>query len=154
MTKELLAAFAILGVCVVIHVTGIALLGERLIRNREKIEARIGFASAAFLLITIFIVIILLHVGEAVIWATFYARAELFKDFETSLYFSLKSYSTVGYGDVLLPQNWRLLGTIEGISGVLLCGLSAAFLFAVVDGLFRFRVKRLKREQFRTQKPE
>lgn len=147
MTKELLAAFGILAVCVVIHVTGITFLGEQIIRRREEIEARIGFFSGAFLLIGIFSVLVVLHVGEAAIWAGFYARAELFKDFETSLYFSLKSYSTVGYGDVLLPQNWRLLGTIEGISGVLLCGLSAAFLFAIVDGLFRFRARRLRREK-------
>lgn len=147
MTKELLAAFGMLAVCVVIHVVGIVSLGEQIIRRREQIEARIGLFSGAFLLISIFSFLITLHVGEAAIWAVFYDRAELFKDFETSLYFSLKSYSTVGYGDVLLPQNWRLLGTIEGISGVLLCGLSAAFLFAIVDGLFRFRVKRVRREK-------
>ena len=147
MTKELLAAFGMLAICVVIHVIGIVYLGEQIIRRRELIEERIGLFSGAFLLISIFSFLITLHVGEAAIWAVFYARAELFKDFETSLYFSLKSYSTVGYGDVLLPQNWRLLGTIEGISGVLLCGLSAAFLFAIVDGLFRFRVKRVRREK-------
>ena len=151
MTKELLAALGIMGVCVVIHVTGIAFLGEQLIRQREKIEERIGFGWATLLLIAIFSVVILLHVGEAAIWAGFYARAALFKDFETSFYFSLKSYSTVGYGDVLLPPNWRLLGTLEAVSGVLLCGLSAAFLFAIVDALFRFRVKRLRRQLHKTQ---
>jgi ion channel len=147
MTRELLTAFAIMGICLVIHVTGIAIMGEQLIRVRDKIEAHIGFATAVALLISIFIILILLHLGQAAIWAGFYDQAGLFKDFETSLYFSLKSYSTVGYGDVLLPQNWRLLGTIEGISGVLLCGLSAAFLFAIINGLFRFRVHRFEKEK-------
>ena len=151
MTKELLAAFGIMGVCLVIHVTGMALLGEQLIRRRDEIEVRISVASAAVLLITVFSIVILLHIGEAAIWAAFYHQAGLFKDFETSLYFSLKSYSTVGYGDVLLPQNWRLLGTIEAVSGVLLCGLSAAFLFAIVNALFRFRVHRLQRERRKTR---
>lgn len=151
MTKELLAAFAIMGVCVVVHVTGIAFLGEQLIRQREKIEERIAFGWAALLLIAIFSIVIVLHIGEAAIWAGFYNQAALFKDFETSFYFSLKSYSTVGYGDVLLPPNWRLLGTLEAVSGVLLCGLSAAFLFAIVDALFRFRVKRLRRELHKTE---
>ena len=153
MVKELLIAFGIMGVCLVIHVTGIVLLGEELVRQRERIEARIGFAYAAFLLIVVFTVVIILHVCEATIWAGFYSWGGLFKDFETSLYFSMKSYSTVGYGDVLLPQNWRLLGTIEGISGVLLCGLSAAFLFAIVNALFRFRVHRLWRDQIHKTQP-
>lgn len=135
----------------VVHVTGIAFLGEQLIRQREKIEERIAFGWAALLLIAIFSIVIVLHIGEAAIWAGFYNQAALFKDFETSFYFSLKSYSTVGYGDVLLPPNWRLLGTLEAVSGVLLCGLSAAFLFAIVDALFRFRVKRLRRELHKTE---
>jgi len=135
----------------VIHVTGILFLGEKIVRRRKQIEKRIGFGYAGALLISVFAAIIVLHVSEAGIWAIFYWRASLFPDFETSLHFSLQSYSTVGYGDVGLPQNWRLLGTIEGISGVLLCGLSAAFLFAIVNALFRFRVQRLSREIHSTQ---
>ena len=146
MTKELLIAFAIMGVCLVIHVFGIVGLGEELVRRREKIEQRVGFIYAAGLLIIVFTVVILLHIIEGVIWAGFYYSAGLFADLETSLYFSLTSYSTLGYGDAVLPRNWRLLGTIEGISGVLLCGMSAAFLFAIVNALFRFRARRFMRE--------
>ncbi len=146
MARELLIASGIMGVCLVIHVTGILFLGEQFVRHRQTIEERVGFSYAAVLLISVFATIIVLHVTEAAIWAVFYWRAGLFPDFETSLHFSLQSYSTVGYGDVGLPQKWRLLGTIEGISGVLFCGLSAAFLFAVVSTLFRFRVQRLRRE--------
>ena len=50
--------------------------------------------------------IMLLHVAESSTWATFYYTSELFQDFETSLYFSLVSYTAIGYGDVVLPQNW------------------------------------------------
>src|SRR5262245_29740668 len=141
MTKGLLIAFAMMGICLVIHVAGIVLLGEYLLRRRERIEARKGLTYAGGLLIFIFSVLIVLHLLEATIWAGFYAWRGLFRDFETSLYFSLTSYSTLGYGDVLLPANWRLLGTIEGISGVLLCGLSISFLFVIVTALFQFRRK-------------
>jgi hypothetical protein len=91
------------------------------------------------LLIIVFGFILLLHLTEALVWALFYTWGEYFPNFETALYFSLKTYSTVGYGDVLLPKNRRLVGTIEAILGVLQCGLSTAFLFAVVNALFRFR---------------
>lgn len=147
MTRELLIAFGIMGLCVVIHVAGIVLLGEQLVRQRERIEERVGFTYSAALLLIIFAAVIFLHTIEATIWAGFYRWGGLFPDFETSLYFSLTSYSTLGYGDAVLPQNWRLLGTIEGISGVLLCGLSTAFLFAIVNALFRFRVRTFMREK-------
>jgi voltage-gated potassium channel len=154
MARELLIAFGIMAVCLVVHVTGMILLAEELVRQRLKIGARLGFVYAGIMLIAAFFVVITLHAGEAVIWAGFYDWAGLFKDFETSLYFSMQSYSTVGYGDVLLPEKWRLLGTIEGISGVLLCGLSAAFLFAIVNALFRSRLQRWEREDDQTTNSE
>jgi len=141
MTKGLLIAFAMMGICLVIHVIGIVFLGEYLLSRRERIEARVRATYSAFVLIFVFSVLIVLHMVEATIWAGFYAWRGLFHDFETSLYFSLTSYSTLGYGDVLLPATWRLLGTIEGISGVLLCGLSISFLFVIVNALFQFRRK-------------
>jgi hypothetical protein len=84
-----------------------------------------------------------LHILEACIWAVFYCWHQLFPNAETALYFSLGSYTTIGYGDVVLPEKWRLLGTLEGITGVLLCGLSTAFIFAVVNALFKIRVQQL-----------
>ena len=139
MLKPLIIACAILGICLVIHVTGIVFLGQQLVLRREKIQQRASFLYTSQLLIFVFSIIILLHIIEACVWAVFFWANGLFSDFETSIYFSLKSYSTVGYGDVLLPHDWRLLGTIEAITGVLLCGLSAAFLFAIVSAIFRFR---------------
>ncbi|HEY5838778.1 MAG TPA: potassium channel family protein [Pyrinomonadaceae bacterium] len=147
MARVLLLAFAIMGLCLVIHVTGIVILGEEVVRRRAKIEERSGFTYAAGMLMVVFAIIVLLHLIEATVWAVFYYWSGLFSSFESALYFSLTSYSTLGYGDVLLPPSWRLLGTIEGISGVLLCGLSTAFLFAVVNALFSFGGLRVRRER-------
>ena len=49
---------------------------------------------------------------------------------ETALYFSTATFSTIGYGDVVLSSDWRLLGSLEGISGLLLIGWSTAYLVA------------------------
>jgi voltage-gated potassium channel Kch len=89
----------------------------------------------------------ILHVFEACIWAAFYAWYKLFPDWETSIYFSVVSYATIGYGDVVLPETWRLLGAIEGITGVLLCGVSTAFLFAIINAFFRMRVEQIQEKR-------
>lgn len=93
------------------------------------------------MIVGLFAGILFLHVIQTSIWAGFYYVKNLFSDFETSLYFSMVSFTTIGYGDVLLPRNWRLLGVIEGFSGVLLCGVSTAFIFAVVNALFQSRLR-------------
>ena len=94
----------------------------------------------------LFSLIMFLHILETSLWAVFYYTRALFSDFETALYFSLTSFTTIGYGDVLLPQRWRLLGAIEGVSGVLLCGVSTAFIFAVITAIFQMRLKQQRSE--------
>jgi voltage-gated potassium channel len=141
MLRELIFAFALVAACLVVHTTAMVMFTEWLFGKRAVIEKRPGLLSQATLLSLIFVVIIVLHLCETGIWALFYLQRGLFADLETSLYFSLVSYTTIGFGDVVLPQNWRLLGGIEGISGVLLCGLSTAFLFAYVNALLHIRVQ-------------
>jgi len=142
MLRELAFAFVMVALCVVIHTTGLVIFFEWLGKRRAMIEQHSSMLSYALLLILVFGVIILLHLADTSIWAAFYYWRNLFVDFETSFYFSLGSYTTIGYGDVVLPKPWRLLGGIEGVSGVLLCGLSTAFIFAIVNVLFRIRIQK------------
>jgi len=78
--------------------------------------------------------IITLHLLTVLVWAGFY-RWNFFPSWESAFYFSAASYSTVGSGDLLLPRIWRTLGPVESVTGVLMCGLSAALLFAIVTRL-------------------
>ncbi len=77
---------------------------------------------------------ILLHLTEILLWAAFY-RLRCFRSWESCFYFSATSYSTVGYGDIVLPPVWRVLGPVEAIMGVLMCGLSVSALFAIATRL-------------------
>jgi len=54
-------------------------------------------------------------------------------DAESSCYFSAVTDTTVGYGDLVLPQEWRLVGAVEGLTGILMSGLSTGLFFAVVS---------------------
>ena len=86
------------------------------------------------LMVRLTTLIVCLHMLQIVLWALFY-RLYCFSHSESAFYFSATSYSTVGYGDLVLPQAWRLLGPMESITGVLMCGLSVSFLYAVVHWL-------------------
>ena len=86
---------------------------------------------AALLMMRFTTATIVLHVLQILLWAGFY-RWRCLPSWETGFYFSATSYSTVGYGDVVLPRIWRLLGPIESITGVVMCGLSVSVLFAIL----------------------
>jgi hypothetical protein len=76
------------------------------------------------------------HLLEIAVWAIFYWQKECLPDLESAFYFAGVTYSTVGYGDIVLRDNWRLLGPIEGLTGILMCGLSTGLFFATVSKLY------------------
>lgn len=90
------------------------------------------------------IAIILIHGIVIFLWASFY-RWECFGFWERAFYFSASSYATVGYGDVVLPDRWRLLGPLESMAGVLMCGISVCLLFSIITRLLGADLRRNNR---------
>jgi hypothetical protein len=80
-----------------------------------------------------------LHGLEIWTWAAAYLWIGALPDLETALYFSATTFSTLGYGDVVLEDRWRLFSSLEGVSGLLLIGWSTAYLVAAATRLGPFR---------------
>jgi voltage-gated potassium channel len=106
----------------------------------ERLTKRLSPWRAAVLMVQFAAAMIVLQISETMAWACFY-RWECFSAWETSFYFSAASYSTVGYGDVLLPQMWRALGPVESLTGMLMCGMSVSGLFAVLTRILAAEAK-------------
>lgn len=92
-------------------------------------ETAVGQGAAIMI-----VVLGLMAALSAEVWAyaALYLVTGALHDIETALYFSLTSFTTIGYGDVVLTRDFRLLGAIEGANGLLLFGWSTAFLVSVV----------------------
>jgi hypothetical protein len=109
----------------------------RAIRGRDRSTGRRGRLEVELLMAELVGTLLLLHLAEAIVWALFLVWIGGLPDLETAIYFSLTSYTTVGYGDVLLPPRWRLLGPIEAAVGVLMLGWSTGILIAVIRATYR-----------------
>ena len=99
-------------------------------RALEGDISKLGPLRSADLLVRFTTAVVALHALEILLWASCY-RWFCFSSWESAFYFSATSYSTVGYGDITLPLKWRMLGPIESIMGVLMCGISVSLLFAI-----------------------
>nr|WP_111297736.1 potassium channel family protein [Paracoccus saliphilus] len=75
------------------------------------------------------------------LWATTFHLLGVFASFEESMYFTLVTFTTLGYGDVLMPQNWRILGGMAAANGLLNFGLMTAFM---VEALRHVRVRQIE----------
>jgi hypothetical protein len=135
MLKLLLMLFLLVSICVTIHGLGM-LLGLRwLSRAWPQREHSFSLPRMFWILIRVVFGLLLLHLLQITVWAAFYHLNGCFPDFRTSFYYSATSYSTVGYGDVVLPTDWRIMGAIEAVTGVLMFGWSTGVLFSIVNHL-------------------
>lgn len=131
MIPVLFTAGVLVAVTVAVHAFGFALLLKGALRPRCGLPTRL--LSATWLLIRVTWALIVIHVLEITVWALFYLWSGCLPDAESAFYFSGVTYTTVGYGDLLLPAPWRMLGPVEGLTGILMCGLSAGLFFALVS---------------------
>jgi hypothetical protein len=131
---KLLAATILLALTVVVHAVGMTAIFRWVLRSPALMAKR--FWPQTWLVIRTAWGLILLHCVEITVWALFYWRERCLPDLESAFYFAGVTYTTVGYGDLVLPKEWRLLGPVEGLTGILMCGLSTGFFFALVTKLY------------------
>ena len=135
MLKTILIACALVAVTVAVHAGGLAALLRTVMRSHAERPSR--FWPITRLLIRVTWALILIHLIEIAIWALVYLWAACLPDAESAFYFSGVTYATVGYGDVVLQKPCRVLGPVEGLTGILMCGLSTGFFFAVLSRVLR-----------------
>lgn len=139
MLTKLLIAWFLMALCVIVHAMGMTALLRWVSHSVARMNARFWFST--WVLVRTAGWIILLHLVEIAIWAIFYTRGHGMPDLPSAFYFSAVTYTTTGYGDLLLPNEWRLVGGVEALTGILMCGWSAAFFFAVVNRMNETRPK-------------
>src|SRR5262245_3779339 len=137
MIKVILAALALTAITVVMHGVGTVLMSRRVNQLWSARKDQLRRLGAELLVARFVSGLLLLHLSEAVVWALFYVLEGLLPTLEAAAYFSLTSYTTVGYGDIVLKEPWRLLGPLEAAVGVLMLGWSTGVLVAVLGKIYR-----------------
>jgi hypothetical protein len=131
MLANLSIAAVLVAITVTIHAAGLGMVLSHVLHTSVRPDTR--FWPITWLLIRIAWLLLVIHVFEIAVWALFFWWEKCLPDLESSFYFSGVTYATIGYGDIVLPEEWRLFGPIEGLTGILMCGLSTAFFFVVVS---------------------
>jgi len=134
MLSKLLMAWCVMALCVVIHATAISSTMSWM--RRWRIAGQ-QFWLSTWLFVRLAGWIIFFHLLEIAVWAGFYLWQGAIADWQAAFYFSAVTYTTTGYGDVVLPIEWRLEGGVEALTGILMCGWSTGFFFAVVSRMFQ-----------------
>jgi len=144
-----LIACSLVMVTVAIHALGFGILLRHMLRSEGLPMKR--FLPIVRMLIGLAWGLIIIHVLEIALWALFYWWRGCLPNLETAFYFSGVTYTTVGYGDVVLTGPWRMLAPVEALVGILMCGLSTGLFFARIH---RLLYSWAKDEPYKTETPE
>jgi polyferredoxin len=111
-------------------------------RRALKWEHRARQTWLASVMVAIVGVLLIAHVVEVLTWSLAYEMLEVVPPGADVLYFAFVNYTTLGYGDVVPVERWRLLGPMAAMNGVLLFGWSTAVIFEVLRQAMRSRDQR------------
>lgn len=132
MIQKLISASILMAVCVCIHAGGLALLIAHWKKKQKRLATlHTSPAGVTLLLVKVAVWLIFLHLLQIMVWAVYFNASGAFAELSTAFYFSSVTYTTTGFGDILLPDDRRLMAGIQSLTGILMCGVSTGFFFAV-----------------------
>ena len=140
LTLQCLIGAIMVAVTVLIQAAGTTWWLRRLVHRYAGGTGDLPTMTAMRILIGTGTVLVGLHVVQIILWALVYrglpTAAEL-PTMESAVYFSVVTFTTLGYGDITLDPGWRVLSGIESMNGILLVGWSTATFFAAVQRIWQ-----------------
>ena len=135
MVLNLLIGLVTMKVCLVLQLVLIVYV-IRFYRSRERFVLSTSMMQTIRVLIMVTAILVLGNLGQVAVWALIFLFAGEFPTFADAYYHSAVNFATLGYGDVVMSEERRLLGALEAINGILMVGVStSALLFVLQDAL-------------------
>ena len=103
---------------------------------QTKDQALQGFRFDTYIISIVLLILFIGHLVQIWIWACLFVYLDEFSDFVTAFYHSTVNFASLGYGDIVMSEEWRLLGALEATNGVLMFGLSSGTIISVMTNLF------------------
>jgi len=106
-----------------------------IIKRKSKLTHKIYSIRTIWLSVYITLLLVA-SIFESLIWALTYLYKGTFSQLTDALYFSIVTFTTLGYGDIVLNEHWRLLASIQAAGGIIIFGWSTAIIVAVVQNYY------------------
>ncbi|WP_170769812.1 ion channel [Ruegeria lacuscaerulensis] len=126
-----------LGICFLIEIVLLTWCTQVIRVLSLRLEQSKRFFTIAAPLCTALAFIVLIHTFQVWLWAVVWVLGETLPEWNEALYFSLVTFTTLGYGDIVLGEGLRIFGAFASVTGLLAFGLSTAFMVALMTRVFQ-----------------
>lgn len=151
MLLNLLVGIPVMLLCLIMEAIIVVLCLRYYVRYYAR-TSRAGTDDKALLwdFLVLGLVMLLMMLGycmQIALWAGLFMLLGEFDEFATSIYYSGVTFATLGYGDIVLSERWRLLGALEAGNGVLMLGISTGVMTAAVKEVIKHNLASLQQSE-------
>lgn len=144
MLRTLMFGVPLVLLCLAFQAFFIVICARQYAVQMQKHEVMERTWRMVLLLGMVMCLMLLSNILQMAVWAVLFVVLDEFGDFQTAMYHSAVNFATLGYGDIVMSERWRILGPMEAAVGVLMFGVSTAVMTAALMDLINRAKARLE----------
>ncbi len=143
MLTNLLLGLPTMVLCLMLQTWLLVVLIHYYYRHQDRVGSA-SFWSSLVLVNGVMLLLVIGNLGQIAIWASLFLFLGEFEQFGLAFYHSAVNFGSLGYGDIVMSDEHRLLGALEAINGVLMIGVSTAALMSTFQDVIAKIVAAMK----------
>lgn len=136
MNGNIMLGLVVMVACLLVQALLVVVAIQFYLHHRVRV-ATPGFGSTLIMISAVMVVLVLGNFLQIGIWAVLFLKLGEFADFGTAAYHSAVNFATLGYGDIVMSEQRRMLGPMQAINGVLMVGVSTAVVMSALQDALR-----------------
>jgi len=144
---NLMIGFPAMLLCLIVQVAVSFWAVRYYVRQSSDVPVPHLFVAGIRPLLIIMLVMMFGNFVQIAVWGTLFVWLGEFDELYEAIYHSAVNYASLGYGDIVMSKSWKLLGPLEAVNGVLMLGMSAAALMAILQQLIKAQRGSLARHE-------
>jgi voltage-gated potassium channel Kch len=141
---NMLIGLPVMMLCLVVQTATAFWSVRHYVRRTDRLGARGGFFTATRPLLSAMIIMMAGNFAQIMLWGVLFVILNEFDDYHVAIYHSAVNFASLGYGDIVMSKEWKMLGALEAVVGVLMLGMTSAALMAILSQMIKVQRRELE----------
>ena len=144
---NMLVGLPMMMLCLLIQTASAFWSVRHYVRRTDRLGDRGGFLASTRPLLSAMVIMMIGNFAQILLWGGLFVMLKEFTNYHVAVYHSAVNFASLGYGDIVMSEKWKMLGALEAVVGVLMLGMTSAALMAILSQLIKVQRRALGHEE-------